>query len=197
MNSGLSGRTAGVTINDESTYVIWFKTFKRNRSPAKLGKQEITDVAQAVETRCRSQPAYILEIRVKAPKLFTYNLRNQHRFRRKDSLRAQHAKQMTERAAKVCGGARTWLAAMGHGKVYRKKAMQHRLSDAIEINVLRSQPPSEVGRALQIVLDSNTCVSAMPQVSGISSDNWFEYAVPCDDFRNVLRDHGCSPQRWR
>ena len=42
---------------------------------AKPGKEKFTDVAQAVETRCRRQPAYILEILVKALKLFTYNLR--------------------------------------------------------------------------------------------------------------------------
>jgi hypothetical protein len=105
-NSGRSRLTACGAISHESTDVIWFKTFTRNRPPAKLGKQEIADVAQAVETRCRRQPAYILEILVKALKLFTDNLRNRRRFRRNDSLRAQHAKQMTERAAKVCGGAR-------------------------------------------------------------------------------------------
>jgi hypothetical protein len=84
-NSGRSRLTAYGAISHESTDVIWFKTFKRNRPPAKLGKQEIADVAQAVETRCRRQPAYILEILLKALKLFTYNLRNRRRFRRNDS----------------------------------------------------------------------------------------------------------------
>jgi hypothetical protein len=50
---------------------------------------------------------------------------------------------------------------MANGKVRRKKAMQHQLIDVMEINVLRSQPPSEVGRALQVVLDSNTRASSI------------------------------------
>jgi hypothetical protein len=108
---------------------------------------------------------------------------------------------MTERASKVCGGAGTWLAATADGKVLGKKSMQHRLVDVIESNALRSQPPSEVRRALQIVLYSNTRISATPQVFCENPNDRFKCAVPCtiarDDFRNYLHDHDRSPERWR
>jgi hypothetical protein len=110
-------------ISHESTDVIGLKAFKRNRPPAKPGKEEFTDVAQTVETRCGSQPLYILKIRVKELKFVTYEPGNWHRSWRNDSLRAQQAKQMTERAAKVCGGAGTWLAAAADGKVHSKESM--------------------------------------------------------------------------
>jgi hypothetical protein len=108
---------------------------------------------------------------------------------------------MTERTAKVYRGAGTWLAAMADGKVRHKKPMQHRFVDVLERNALRSQPPSKVRRALQIVLDGDTCISSTFQVSRESSNDCFKCAVPCpiarDDFRNDLRDHDRSPERWR
>src|SRR5258707_13961104 len=108
---------------------------------------------------------------------------------------------MTQRAAKVCGGAGTWLAAVADGKVLGEKAMQHRLVDAIDSDASRSQPPSEVGRALQIVLFSNTRISVTPQVVGEIPNDGSKCAVPCAiaraDFRNDLRDHDRSPERWR
>lgn len=100
---------------------------------------------------------------------------------------------MTERAAKVCGGARIWLAALEHGKVHRKKAMQHRLIDVMEINTLRSQPPSEVGRALQVVLDSNTCCLRPSVKVALRRRFHIGEAMRLDNYRDISSIRPCAP----